>query len=1137
MIHRIDRVNPDVDDRVIKPNEARMATNLRFGASVEDTNLSGGTLILGNRELTAFVAPGGTNRVVGVYSDLESRNVFFAMWNSGGEHGIYRISGDTDVVEPVIRGSILNFQGGDEYNVSITGIDGKLYWTDNVNQPRMINVAKGIRTEADGTDDVYPLAIQEWMITQIKRPPGVALTVTPQIENAFDAVSQTKQNRAINATGVQYSYYYVYDNYEESRLAPFTINTFGNLNIFLTIEDTEFVPYASQRSLIKAIVLVIRNGNDGVWRELKYFINDGVTRQFFFSNILAITKPTVATDIVDARFDSVPLVSKTNTIAQNKINHGNYVLDYEDKGDVSFKCDIYNYQKYVAEYEINNVDIQNINLSNKWREINNSFVPWGRYTFGIEYVDRYGRTIPVNNFVERFADAYAGGSKIISYSEQNTNGYSITVFTDKVSINPGEAFIQSGNSPGQSIAIFELSGRIPDWAEKINIVRSKCLNIVSFNQSAGYMYLWYTNAQGADEFIEFVPYALNVEYQGPLESQISQNLNLIIPGKTFQGYVVKFNSGEPFVQKENQYLYIKTQYRPQAGFPQENRTVQNTFYQDNVIRTFSNYFKFKVEKIVGNGIFISTKEAAIVHPLYSNVVGNSGQTLNPMTFPVAEFVGTGIGYSPAGDKIENFLPLLYNFVLTEEGEFGDGSVYTTQTTITRDQYQAQIIANGRYVGGLEGDAKICLSVKNYDTEEVDVVIYNPGKPNPPRDPVTTLTKQILPGKDKPPKGYFGYFISMNPVDIYLPEWNQNIGQSNVINTNPEVIKRSINSICFSGSLTQGTQINGINKFNSLDFRLAPAENGPITALVTTNATQREPGVLLAIGEIGVSSFYYNAIQLTNVDGSANVTTTDAYLASQRPLLGQYGCKRPMSVTNTPLGTVYWWSDVVNDLIRYTNAGLERLGLTFSFGNHLRIQYNDNPFIITWYDQVTDEIQLMGTGKNTSVFSERYKTFQGVREYFTSGGLYPDRATGLPTKHFIFVGGRVFVSDVDAIGVQDNFLLDSLKNPSLNIVTNESPAIVKQWNQVKVFGPRPDSVTLMAAQEDGTSLGSVIPSKYFIQRKGDWDAAIRRAGQTEAEMLSGKVMESRIIYSKFAFSAADFPKLNFIEVKSNSSIVQ
>ena len=107
MIHRIDRVNPDVDDRVIKPNEARMAVNLRFGASVEDTNLSGGTLILGNSELTDFVAPSGENRVVGVYSDLESRNVFFAMCNSGGNHGIYRIDGETNAVDPVIRGGIL----------------------------------------------------------------------------------------------------------------------------------------------------------------------------------------------------------------------------------------------------------------------------------------------------------------------------------------------------------------------------------------------------------------------------------------------------------------------------------------------------------------------------------------------------------------------------------------------------------------------------------------------------------------------------------------------------------------------------------------------------------------------------------------------------------------------------------------------------------------------------------------------------------------------------------------------------------------------------------------------------------------------------------------------------------------------
>jgi hypothetical protein len=185
-------------------------------------------------------------------------------------------------------------------------------------------------------------------------------------------------------------------------------------------------------------------------------------------------------------------------------------------------------------------------------------------------------------------------------------------------------------------------------------------------------------------------------------------------------------------------------------------------------------------------------------------------------------------------------------------------------------------------------------------------------------------------------------------------------------------------------------VNGLNKYNSLDFRQAPAENGPITALVTTNATQREPGVLLSIGTFGISSFYYDAIQLTNVDGSSNVTTTDAFLASQRPLLGQLGTSRPMSITKTPLSTVYWWSDVVNDMVRYSNAGLERLGLTYSFSNYLRKEYNGNEMITSWYDQTTDEILFGGKNINAAAFNERFKTFQGAREYISTNSITPER---------------------------------------------------------------------------------------------------------------------------------------------------
>jgi hypothetical protein len=1125
MIHRIDRVNPDVDDRVIKPNEARMAKNLRFGASTDDTNLSGGTLILGNKKLTAFIPPAGTNKVVGVYADLESRNVFFAAYNSNGNHGIYRINGGTDEIQAVAFGIWLNFQGADEYNVSITGVDGKLYWTDNVNEPRMVNVEKGIRTQAGETIDVYTPVVEPWHYTQIKRPPGQALEVSPQPEIIPEEVSLTKFNRAANAVGFQYSYYYVYDNNEESRLAPFSINTYGNLNVTLTIPQTEFTEYGSNRSLIKAIVIVARNGNDGVWKEIRYSPNDGTTRSFLFQNILAASKATVASDIVDARYDSVPLVSATNEIAQNKINHANYLIDYDAINDINFNCSIV--RAFQAQNTLADIGI-NINLNT----LTKSYCPWGRYAIGVEFVDGYGRTLPVRNFVDKYAPFWSqgstGGSTPLTYPAQ-APGSSPTIFDDKA--------VDNGS---QSIGIYEISGALPEWVARVNIVRSRAKNIIQVNQSAGFMYLWYKNAQGQDELIEFVNYGLNPEWiaASGTSSSLNQDMYNINPGKTFMGYVMKFNSGEAFVQGENQYIYIKNQY-----------TINNRIvYYSNDIYADTYLFKFKVEKIVGSSIFFSRMTTPIIHPSYTQFTSqysNNSPQLTPLTFPIAEF-WPDTSFENA-NQITKYNQLLYNFVLTTEGEADDSIVYTTEKTITRAEYQQQIASNGKVVGIVEGDMSICLAVKTFPNQDNYVITYNPGIPptqaTSPKDPRTEFQNQILPANGYPAQGYYGWFLSMNPVDIYNSEWNQNIGQVNTTNYKATQNRLLPSNICFSGNIIQGTQVNGLNKFNSLDFRQAPAENGPITALVTTNATQREPGVLLAIGTFGVSSFYYDAIQLTNVDGSNNVTTTDAYLASQRPLIGQYGTARPMSVTKTPLGTVYWWSDVVNDMIRYSNAGLERLGNTFSFANYLRKNYNDTPLLITWYDQVTDEINLIGTGKPASVFSERFKTFQGERDYtapFPTGGLTPDRGIGVATRQYLFVNGEVYVTDVDDSSIPNNFIFGEFKNPDLTIVTNESPVNVKRWNQIKMFGSRPTRVILSSSGFDlidSNTLLSFIEPGWWIKRKGDWEVAIRRASNTEGGVYAGKLMESRIIYSNFAFSAEGFEKLNFIEVKSNVSIVQ
>jgi hypothetical protein len=979
----------------------------------------------------------------------------------------------------------------------------------------MVNVEKGIRTQlflaGQGPgDDTYPVPVEEWHYTQLKRPPGMPLEIDPILESSLEAVSMTKQNRALTDTGFQYSYYYVYDNFEESRLAPYSRNTFGNYNMVVRIPDNEFNAYTRNTSLIKAIVIVIRNGNDGVWREIKYVVNDGTTSLFTFPNILASQRNNVASDITDARFDSVPLESATNEVAQNKINHANYILDYPPIETITFfskilytqNTDLYNTTEYDYKFK--------------------SFMPWGRYSIGVEFVDKFGRTQPVSNVSEVVAPWWR--SEVLTGSTIQGGG-SITL-NDVNAFNnviPNVIYNQRANT----VAFFEITGSIPSWVDRINIVRSKCKNIVQMKQSLGNVLMWYKNQSDGNEFFTWVNYGIN-PYIRP-KPQNQWPMYEIYSGEapatkyTFKGYVIEFNSFEPITATDNQYIYLNTGF----SFNSINTNADSNLSISNLIS------RYKVHNVIGNKIYILASDNVTTHPDAANNQSVTNNTITPYTLPVACF-NTQVGNFQMMSTIENYIPLVYNFVITQEVEVDEQTLYTTQVSYSAAEYNSAT-NNGQnpLTGYLYGDVYTCLALKTTRSFANSIKIFNPGEDG--GKPIIVSVDQKINAL-----GWYGFFISMNPIDIWKEQWNQDIGQVNTTDYKDTRNRRLNNAICFSNPIVQGSQVNGLNKFNSLDFRFAPVENGPITALVTTNATQREPGVMLAIGTFGISSFYYDAIQLTNVDGSSNVTTTDAYLSSQRPLLGQFGTSRPMSITKTPLSTVYWWSDVVNDMIRYSNAGLERLGLTYSFSNYLRKEYNENEMITSWYDQVTDEILFSGKNLNAATFNERFKTFQGIREYISTNGNTPERSMGIATKIYFILEGKIWLTDVNSITAQNNFVFGRYRNPNLTVVTNESPASVKRWNQIKVFGSKPSSTTLSTTgfqNLSDESLTSFVDSGWWIERKDDWEAAIRRASNTPGGVMSGKLMESRILYSNFAFDAQTFSKLNFLEIKNNASIVQ
>jgi hypothetical protein len=1099
MIHRIDRVNPDVDDRVIKPNEARDAKNLRFGASVEDTNLSGGILITGNEQLQ-YAVPSGDNLVVGVMDDFEAQVVYFALYNNNSNHGIYRIKGSDNSIDRIVSGNWLNFTP--TMNVSMASIDGKLYWTDNLNQPKMVNVEKGIRTQklVDGITpqvDTYPLPTEEWFYTQIKRQPGLPLQVTPQPEQNLEWISETGLNKSPNKTGQQYSYYYIYDNNEESRLAPYSINTYGYSNISLTIPPQEYNDFLNGKNLVKYIVFVIRYGNDSPWNLISTIENNSsFTGTYVLPSTVRVGKGAIASNVTNARFDSVPLVSITNEIAQNKINHGNYIIDYSQLDGIELDVNI---QRIFRVDPDSTVD----------RNPKRTFVPWGEYRIGLEFVDAYGRTIPVRYYKQIQMPIHYAISQ--NYAPQ---GNPEPVY------RLGDLGFTSDPEYNRFAVEFKIKGDLPDWVAKVNVVKTKCLNITSYNRTMANVYFWYSDAAGNNVLVygsRNNPVNQNINWSTLYNSSYSERLQI-------KGIAFELSMNEPFIfdNSGNQYVYIYY-----------NHSVSNTYGDYNTIGI---PVKFKVS--AQDGRFVYIRNQGNTYP-FPNASSDYDFLLPSDLISPAAITGSGYDSNSGNanlNKQSSYYPLFYEIAFTyEPKESSDNTFYGTEVAITRQDYLNGKDPNGYYNGWLYGDFYMCAINKRRNPSTTSCKIYNPGLPGITNQSLTNVMLDLNQDYN-----LSGEVLSINPIDNNLQNWDFTIGQPNTEYSVEQRAQRFPSNITFSDPLIQGTQINGLNKFNSVDFRQAPLENGPITALVTTNATQREPGVLLAIGTYGISSFYYDSIQLTNVDGESNITTTDKYLASQRPLLGQLGCSQPASITRTPLATVYWWSDIVNDFVRYTNAGLERLGLTYSFGNLLRKNLYQSTSVASTYDQVTDEVSVWSKNNPYYSFSERYKTFQGEREYFQDS-IAPERAIGLATKQFQFINGTVWLTDINSTTAQDNFWFGSLKTPSATVVSNEAPSVVKQWNQVKVFGPKPTSTILKTGAIDSADglfqLISYIRPEWYIERKGDWEAAIRRAEDSSGSVLAGKLMESRILYSIFAFDPTKFNKLNFIEIKSNSAIVQ
>ena len=131
------KMNKDLDERLVPNGEYRDAMNLQV-ASSEESSVGTAQNILGNKRVEAII--GADFKCVGAIAD-EKNDVLYWFVTSAAVDAIIEYH-DNGIVTPILvdrNKDVLKF----DYNDIITGIsiiDDFIFWTDNVNEPKKINI-------------------------------------------------------------------------------------------------------------------------------------------------------------------------------------------------------------------------------------------------------------------------------------------------------------------------------------------------------------------------------------------------------------------------------------------------------------------------------------------------------------------------------------------------------------------------------------------------------------------------------------------------------------------------------------------------------------------------------------------------------------------------------------------------------------------------------------------------------------------------------------------------------------------------------------------------------------------------------------------------------------------------------------
>jgi len=352
------RMNKSVDERLVPLGEYVDALNVRLG-STETTEIGAVENSKGNSRLTTLEYAGApltdNARTIGCFEDGVEETIYWFVHdeqNPNSPTGVVDmiVSFNTNtsaLVYHVISTSVLNFN----FSNLITGVsklENLLFFTDNFNPPRGINVNKspGYAYPVGGIDTV----LEEEDLNVIVKPPGfedydaAAGQVAPLGCPHIELIKLPTEENYMETRFLSFAYRYRYENGQYSATSLFSDPAFEPQTFQLSIQNfwnegmqNEYnacnITFSTGSRRVTEIQLLYKEATSNVIYVIKRYDkvesgwadNSFETVQFTNSEIYT----TLGSDELLRLYDNVPRFAKAQTIQGNRLIYGNYVEGYD----------------------------------------------------------------------------------------------------------------------------------------------------------------------------------------------------------------------------------------------------------------------------------------------------------------------------------------------------------------------------------------------------------------------------------------------------------------------------------------------------------------------------------------------------------------------------------------------------------------------------------------------------------------------------------------------------------------------------------------------------------------------------------------------------------------------------------------